>query len=302
MASVLYPDDSDYLCDIAVPIPSSQGSLSPPPSESAPPHEEDHYCKPSEAPPGYPSDAEGKGVEDGPRQIGRGKILSPDERQALRNQFVTCLGTQCAQVLQGALDDPLESDQIMVDQIDRDVLMNYILNELSLLNEYSSGQQYLYRIFHALQSVRISFGEYLARYRDGLELKRQLLEESLWSIVSDTGGTTAGVPQLWDKSGLDDLYTRYYPDHAESMKSLSYVADVDAVWRNINNMVINEIKGTGNHDHRDVRENVPLTKDEIITAIKQASEVPESLKSVLTAGVEKIQMIADQFVSGARPL
>lgn len=67
-------------------------------------------------------------------------------------------------------------------------------------------------------------------------------------------------------------------------------------------MIINEIKGTGNHDHRDVRENVPLTKDEIITAIKQASEVPESLKSVLTAGVEKIQMIADQFVSGARPL
>ena len=133
-------------------------------------------------------------------------------------------------------------------------------------------------------------------------MKNQVYHNLLWGIIGKSMGQPGSATALWDWAAVSATYRRYYPKQAEAMEDPTYVPDIDGVIRNFHNMVIEEIILTGNFDQRDARSAVPLTKDEVVTEIKKAAAAPDSLVSLLTSGVAKIQLIADQFVSGARPL
>lgn len=160
----------------------------------------------------------------------------------------------------------------------------------------------LNNVLWALRSERMPLAQHLAWLTRGYGLKFTSSHTALWSIMNGTTNNTAGVTDLWNATEFSLTYRKYYPQRFESLADPNYVPDIDEVLREVNNMVIEEIIHTGNFDHKDARSSVPLTRDEIITEIKRAAEAPESLVSLLTAGVAKIQLIADKFVSGSRPL
>nr|AWW13461.1 putative glycoprotein [Aedes anphevirus] len=224
----------------------------------------------------------------------------PGEREEFQRQVIGCLGAYSASLVRQAIQEQADENQRIV-QMDTDILMRMIKEEVDMINDCTRARQYLCQVYDALHDQRIPYMKNIASYREDMAMRCHVLENALWEIVT-VRGNGSGVPHIWNKVHLGDMYARYYPAHAELMRSANYVADIDQVWRNVNNMVISEIKNTGNYDHKDVRDNIPLTKDEVLTAIKKAAEVPDSLKSILTAGVDKIQLIADKFVSGSRPL
>lgn len=241
--------------------------------------------------------------EADPTPSGSHQVLrptDPGEREEFQKQVIGCLGAFSASIVRQAIQEQADDDQRIV-QMDTDILMRMIKEEVDMINDCTRARQYLCQVYDALYDQRLPYMKHIASYREDMAMRCHVLENALWEIVT-ARGNGSGVPQIWDKVLLGEMYARYYPAQAELMRSPNHIADLDQVWRNVNNMVISEIKNTGNYDHKDVRDNIPLTKDEVLTAIKKAAEVPDSLKSVLTAGVDKIQLIADKFVSGSRPL
>lgn len=181
-------------------------------------------------------------------------------------------------------------------------LKEAVIKGLDEIVDEAHRMQYLETVLWAIQSERMPVRERLNKDLTKDAMKEKIGHDTLMTIFDRSTDRPGSITGLWDTKRMYRLYKKLYPTSGHELEFPGFVPDTDEVLRNVNNMIMGEIIQSGNFDQTDVRSMIPLTKDEVITEIKKAATAPDSLTSLLSAGVARMQLIADQFVSGLRPL
>lgn len=173
--------------------------------------------------------------------------------------------------------------------------MKEIARSLEAIESLSQRVIFTKIIQDSICSSYTQLGDFITKRNYFNDVKEQCYQNSFDNLLVSFSDHPGGIASLLGGK-LHACFKVYYPDDAEKIALGTY--DPSEFLSKVNDLVVSEIMKTGNWSEKSFKSQLALSRTEVLSEIKKAVEVDESLKNQLGGIVASVKQIADWAVSG----